>query len=284
MTTTLSPTAHATLVAEGAHFSVRRLDLPALGDFASPVMGFDHYRMTGPTFAPHPHAGFSAVSYVFEDSAGGLRNRDSLGHNLVIKPGEMVWTQAGRGIVHDEFPAQFGHEVHGVQVFVNLASSNKSLAPQMMHAAARDVPVVQDTSGNSTRVLSGEYCQARGPVVAKEPFDFLDVKIVSEWGYALRSNENVLIYVLSGAIDVVTSEALRPLQPYQAIAARGNADQLLLRATTPAHILVLSGTENREPVAVYGPFIMNTPDELAAAFERYRNGEMGRLLPVSRTL
>ena len=69
-------------------------------------MGLDHYRMSGPTFAPHPHAGFSAVSYVFEDSKGGLRNRDSLQHDLVIEPGAMVWTQAGSGVVHDEFPVQ----------------------------------------------------------------------------------------------------------------------------------------------------------------------------------
>ena len=126
--------------------SVRRLDLEGLGGFAAPVMGFDHYRMSGPTFAPHPHAGFSAVSYVFENSKGGLRNRDSLQHDLVIEPGAMVWTQAGSGVVHDEFPAQAGREVHGVQIFINLASRNKTLSPRMLPIAAADVPVVSDAS------------------------------------------------------------------------------------------------------------------------------------------
>jgi len=247
-------------------------------------MGFDHYRMKGPTFAPHPHASISAVSYVFEDLAGGLRNRDSLGHNLVIEPGEMVCTLAGRGVVHDEFPAEFGRDVHGVQAFVNLAARNKSLAPAMSHAAARDVPVILDLSGNSTRVLAGQYDCTPGPIAAEKPFAFLEVRVVDEWGYKLRKNQNALIYILSGAIDVITSQELRSLQPYDAIAARGEDDTVKLRATAPSHVLVLPGINHREPVAVYGPFIMNTPDELNAAFERYRKGEMGRLQPLPRTL
>jgi redox-sensitive bicupin YhaK (pirin superfamily) len=154
----------------------------------------------------------------------------------------------------------------------------------MSHAAARDVPVIRDLSGNSTRVLAGQYDCTLGPIAAEEPFDFLEVRVVGEWGYKLRKNQNALIYVLSGAIDVVTSQEFRSLQPYDAIAARGEDDTLILRATVTSHVLVLSGINHREPVAVYGPFIMNTPDELTAAFERYRKGEMGRLQPLPRTL
>jgi redox-sensitive bicupin YhaK (pirin superfamily) len=130
----LSSVVNADPVARGGHFAARRLDLDGLGRFAAPVMGLDHYRMSGPTFAAHPHAGFSAVSYVLEDSAGGLRSRDSLQHDVVIEPGAIVWTQAGAGIVHDEFPAQMGREVHALQVSINLSRQNKNLPPRMFHA------------------------------------------------------------------------------------------------------------------------------------------------------
>lgn len=96
MVLALSSVATADAAAQSAHFSARRLDLQALTGFINPVMGFDHFRMSGPTFAPHPHAGFSAVSYVFEDSSGALRNRDSLGNDLSIEPGAMVWTRRER--------------------------------------------------------------------------------------------------------------------------------------------------------------------------------------------
>jgi len=245
-------------------------------------MGFDHYHMGGPTFAPHPHAGFSAVSYVFENSAGGLRNRDSLGHDLVIHPGEMVWTQAGSGVVHDEFPAESGREVHGVQVFVNLAARNKSLPPLMLHGAVNAIPAVRDSAGNTTRVLSGQYADAVGPIKPGEPFDFFDVRVLGEWRYTVQAGRNLLLYVLSGAIDVVTATEQRSLREYEAIAAHGDNDELQLRATTPSQVLALSGIDHREPVAVYGPFIMNTPEQLAVAFERYRSGGMGRLAPLTR--
>jgi redox-sensitive bicupin YhaK (pirin superfamily) len=101
----LSPVAEAPEARHGARFSANRLDLAALEGFSSPVVGFDHFRMSGPTFAPHPHAGFSAVSYVFEDSAGALHNRDSIGHDLIASAGDVIWTQAGSGVIHEEVPA-----------------------------------------------------------------------------------------------------------------------------------------------------------------------------------
>jgi hypothetical protein len=270
------PTGH------GGHFSVRRLDLEGLGGLAAPVMGFDHYRMSGPTFAPHPHAGFSAVSYVFENSKGGLHNRDSLQHDAVIEPGAMVWTQAGSGVVHDEFPAQAGREVHGVQIFINLARRNKTLSPRMLPIAAADVPVVSDTSGNRTRVLSGRYSGSSSPLDPAEPFDLLDVSVEGTWRFHVPPRRNVLIYALSGAVQVRVGHETRALRTFQAVAGHAaDADELYVMAKDPSQVLVLSGTDPAEPVAVHGPFIMNDEAQLAAAFERYRRGEMGRLAPLA---
>lgn len=92
-------------------------------------MELDHYRMKAITFAPHPHAGFASISYIFEHSRGGLRNRDSLGNDFEVAPGELVWTRAGTGVVHDERPAIVGRDVHGLQIFVNSAAANKAAAP-----------------------------------------------------------------------------------------------------------------------------------------------------------
>ncbi|EMC2290413.1 pirin family protein [Salmonella enterica] len=282
MNLVLSTVLTAALASVGPHFSSRRVDLQALGNFASPVMGFDHYRMNGPIFSPHPHAGFSAVSYVFENSAGGLRNRDSLRHDLVIEPGAMVWTQAGSGVVHDEFPARVGHEVHGVQIFVNLPREKKDLPPQMLHLGTADVPVVVDTDGNRTRVLSGCFSGAVSPVKPAEPFDLLDVTVTGTWRFRVPTRRNVLVYVLSGAVDIAAGGEVRQVQAFQAVAGRASkAGDLQVKAREASQLLLLSGTDPGEPVAVYGPFIMNDQAQLAAAFERYRNGEMGRLSPIA---
>ncbi|MFP1132942.1 pirin family protein [Asticcacaulis sp. W401b] len=278
MSLLFSPVADAIPAAHGDQFSAKRLDLKRLGKLAYPVMGFDHYRMRGPTFAPHPHAGFSAVSYLFEDSIGGLRNRDSLSNDLVIAPGAMVWTQAGRGVVHDELPAQNGLEVHGVQVFVNLARSNKSIAPAMFHIEAGSVPVVTDETGNVTRVLAGHFDSASSPLVPAEPFDFLDVKLKSSWTYNIPSGRNVLLYILKGKLAVKSDTGVITIREGQALAVQAlDPAALALEPEGPTHLLLLSGTDPDEPIAVYGPFIMNDEQQLRAAFERYRQGDMGHL-------
>src|SRR5208337_4600014 len=97
-------------------FSVQSVDLHALGDWASPVAALDHFRVRGRPFPPHPHAGFSAVTYVLEDSKAALRSRDSLGDDVVVGPGGIVWTEAGRGVMHEELPAS-DDELHGLQIF-----------------------------------------------------------------------------------------------------------------------------------------------------------------------
>ena len=277
----LSQIAKAPSAAANDHFSAYRLDLQALGGMASPVMGFDHYRMRGTTFAPHPHAGFSAVSYVFEDSAGGLRNRDSLHHDLVIEPGALVWTQAGSGVVHDEFPAEAGQEVHGVQIFVNLSARNKTLAPTMWHLPETAVPVVRDEQGNHTRILSGQFCGLKSPLETAEPFDLLHVDVSKQWTLPVPPHRNTLIYVLSGTIEIESDKEQRIIHSHHAVGAQTDSlgGMLKINTTGDASLMVLSGIDPGEPIAVYGPFIMNTESELINAYERYRMGEMGRLQP-----
>ena len=125
----------------GSHF--RAYGLRGVAALIDPFLGVDHAWMSAPTFPPHSHAGFSAVSYLFLDSETGVDNRDSLGTRNLIRPGGLHWATAGSGIVHEEVPAEAGKTVHSLQIFVNLAASQKDIAPFALPLEPEDVPVVQ---------------------------------------------------------------------------------------------------------------------------------------------
>jgi redox-sensitive bicupin YhaK (pirin superfamily) len=139
-----------------AGFSGFGLRDPKLHAAIDPFLSVDHFRMSTPTFPPHPHAGFSAVTYLFADSETGFINHDSLGHRLEIAPSAVHWTQAAGGVMHEEFPRDPGKQAHGLQIFVNLAASQKHAAPSIMHAAATDIPTF-DLVGATARVVFGSY-------------------------------------------------------------------------------------------------------------------------------
>lgn len=275
-----SPVAMAQRSSHGSSFSAYRLDLRTLEGFTGPIMGFDHFLMAGPTFAPHPHAGFSAVSYLFADSPGGLRNRDSLGNDLVIEAGEAVWTQASSGIVHDEFPARNGLAAHGLQLFVNLSRASKDLPPKMLHATHADIPELE-IDGASIRVIAGNYLNIKGAIQPAEPFLFLDLSLEGASHLQLPANRSVLFYVVSGSASLRIDGKEKRLQEHEAIAVR--VSESLAASLYSAHasnVLVLSGIDLQEPVATYGPFIMNDEKGLQEAYARYTSGQMGRLTPL----
>lgn len=277
MTVHLSPVFRATESTLGGNFSVHRPDSDLLAEHAAPIMGFDDYRMGGPTFPPHPHAGFSVVTYVYEDSPGAVRNRDSLGHDMRVRPGGLLWTQAGSGLIHDEVPAEPDRPVHGLQLFVNLGSANKHRSPEVFHVEPEDVPVVTDAAGNRIRVLTGTLDTTAALRLA-EAFDFYDATLRAPWRLPVLAGRNLMVYVLSGVVKVGSGDRSRVLQAHEALAAHGTADDVIdFEPQGDARMLLLSGTDPSEPVAAHGPFIMNTKDELLDAYERYRKGHMGRL-------
>lgn len=143
----------------GGSFSLQQLDLHQWGERASPVEVLDHFRVSGRPFPPHPHAGFSAVTYVFEDSQASLRSRDSLGNDAVVGPGGLVWTQAGSGLMHEETPAEKGRELHGLQIFVNLSSKNKLVKPQQFRIENQGVPAWRSNAGDRVRVVVGSFAE-----------------------------------------------------------------------------------------------------------------------------
>lgn len=276
----LSATIDAKVLSDGRSFSVRGINLEPLGKTASPVLVLDRFHVTGRPFSPHPHAGFSPVTYVLDDSPGELRSRDSLGNDLITGPGGLVWTQAGSGIIHEELPASPRRELRGIQLFVNLSARNKLSAPRMFRIAGDEVPVWCNDSGDRIRVVVGAYEGVASPLIPPEPFSFLDARIVNQVSFNLIEGHNAIAFVLDGAVVLEAANQKRRLTADQAMALSGDG-AVTLKAHVPAHLLILSGRRIDEPIVSEGPFIMNDSSQIRAANQRYLSGTMGRLVPAS---
>jgi redox-sensitive bicupin YhaK (pirin superfamily) len=264
---------------DGHPFIARSVDVHKLGRFASPILMFEEGHVRGRPFSPHPHAGFSAVSYLFEDSRDELRTRDSLGNDVVTGPGGMVWTQAGSGVVHEEMAAKPDGDMHMVQMFVNLSRDAKLAPPRVFHLDRDEAPEWRSSAGDRVRVLVGTFEGQTSPLAPAQPFRFLDVRLQNAVPLGLAEGHNALVYVLSGTVAVSTEEGEQWLAAGQAAGMRGDGASGLLQAGEAAHLLVVSGAEIREPVVTWGPFIMNDQAQLDDAISRYRAGRMGQLTP-----
>jgi hypothetical protein len=246
-------------------------------------MGFDDFRMKRTTFAPHPHAGFAAITYIYEDSISGMRDRDSLGNDVIAGPGDLLCTVAGRGVIHDELPSVEGREVNGLQLFINLHSKHKQISPELIHIKASDVPSHTDTSGNRTRVLAGEFGRKQGLLKLPEPCLFLDVRLAAKFEFSVQPGWNALVYALRGATEAAVGEGGRSLAEAQAfgIRAENEGERVILTPNTHAEVLIVSGPAWNEEVVAYGPFIMAEQSQIQAAIREYQTGGMGHLGPLS---
>ena len=160
---------------KGQGFTAYSVGQQQLGAAIAPFLQLDHYFMTQPTFAEHPHQGFSAVTYLFEDSEGSFFNEDSQGDRSTIAPGDLHWTQAGSGIRHNETPIEPGKMCHGIQMFVDLPIADKSLPAKAFHLTAAQISVYTTDSGGRVRVIVGEANGVISPLNISTKIRFLDV-------------------------------------------------------------------------------------------------------------
>ena len=236
-----------------------------------PFIMVDHFRMSEPAFAPHPHAGFSAVTYLFDDSATGMLSRDSLGGEHLIAPGGLHWTLAGRGVMHDEFPAEPSREVHGLQIFVNLPADQKLRAPTVLRLAPEEMP---RRTGEGWRAV-----QVFGPEVAlDQPWPaslvLVDVDAGAAFDLVLPAGEQGFAVVIHGGGHA----GEQPLSAGRALSlpigsgARIAADEAL-------RLACFCGRPLHEPVVRHGPFVMSDEGQVVAALQRFQSGGMGRLSP-----
>lgn len=258
-------------------FRAANVSSRAVGRDIDPVIGIDHFEIRQPTFAPHPHAGFSAVTYLFEDGEGQFVNRDSLGDRVVVKPGAILWTVTGRGVIHEEYPAVRGQRSHGLQIFINLPAAEKLQTPRLLYVDGPEVPV-RELPGVRVRVAAGVSGDVSTKLEAPGDITLLDVTLKpgASFGEAFPTEQSVLAYVIKGSVLVGREE--RQVDAFEAASFADGEGTIRLRATPKgAQVVLLAGRPLREPVVSHGPFIMNTEQQIAHAIERFRAGGMGSL-------
>ena len=179
----------------------RAYGLRGVAALIDPFIGVDHAWMSRPTFPPHPHAGFSAVSYVFLDSETGIRNRDSIGHHNLIRPGGLHWTTAGRGVVHEEIPTEADKTVHSLQIFVNLPPESQEVEPFVLSLEPLDVPVVQ-LPGVKVRVPLGSYGNVQSPLRPPMAVDMLDISLEDGAELVVDAGHCTFIMPIFGVVAV----------------------------------------------------------------------------------
>jgi quercetin 2,3-dioxygenase len=220
-------------------------------------------------FPDHPHRGFETVTYML---AGRMRHGDNHGHSGLLGPGSVQWMTAGRGIVHSEMPEQEDGLMWGFQLWVNLPAKDKMIAPRYQEFDPAAVPAV-DVAGARIRVIAGRVGQTQGPVVgiATEP-SFLDVNLPAGGSFALDlpREHHVFAYPFEGEALIGDPAAA---VARGTLAILGPGERVVLGAgSTPARILLAAAKPLNEPVARYGPFVMNTQDELRQAFVDFQAG------------
>lgn len=268
----------------GDGFPVRNL-FPSTGVDANPFLMLDYAGPTefGPSSKPrgvdeHPHRGFETVTIAYQ---GSVDHRDSGGNAGTIHEGDVQWMTAASGVVHEEKHGQAFTEAGGtfemVQLWVNLPKAFKMSAPRYQGITKDQVPVVQLGGGSYARVIAGELSSIKGAAKTFTPLNVFDVHLIKGTTVTLPlpEGQRVSIALLRGAVLL---NGLTPVQGEAQLAVlSGTGDFIEIEATADTVLLVLGGDPINEPVASYGPFVMNTQDEIRQAIEDYRAGKMGQL-------
>jgi redox-sensitive bicupin YhaK (pirin superfamily) len=258
---------------QGLNVQAVTADLTAGG--MDPFLNIDVFEMNRPIFPPHPHAGFSAVTYVLPESPTGVRNRDSLGHDLTISPGSLHWTTAGSGLMHEEVPLERGKTTLGLQIFVNLSIAKKRIAPGFLHLHAEDVPIVK-SDGATARIVLGSSGGEASPRVPPTPVRLIDVTLETGAAYTqvLTATESAFLFVMSGALEFGAQTAFAG----QVVRSETDGDRLTLRAGPEgARAILFAGEPLREPAVSQGPFVAESREALQRMMDDFRLGRMGQL-------
>jgi len=270
---------------EGAGFIVRR-PVPTQGlDTVDPFLLLDEmgpvdYKPGEAVGAPdHPHRGFETITYMLE---GEFEHEDSAGHRGTLKPGDVQWMTAGAGIVHSEMPSRAiqekGGRVHGFQIWVNLPARLKMTRPRYQEVSSGKIPQARSEDGRArVRVVAGEALGARAVIETHIPIVYQDwtIDAGADVTTALAREQQGLVYVFQGSVRVGDED--KEVRDGQ-MALLGPGDVVRFRGVEGGgRLLLLAGVPVAEPVARYGPFVMNTQEELVEAVRDYQSGRMGEI-------
>ncbi len=230
-------------------------------------------------FPPHPHRGFETVTYLL---SGEMQHRDSWGNRGTLRPGDVQWMTAGSGLVHSEMPGdglrKTGGRLHGFQLWVNLAKKDKMIAPRYQDTASERIPVAESQDGKvRVKVIAGEALGTKGVIDTRIPILYLHATVApgGEFTQAVPKTENAFAFVVEGEGNF----AGKRLSQNQVALFDRAGENVSVRndGSAPLSFLFIAGEPIGEPVARYGPFVMNSREELVQAVDDFHNGRMGEL-------
>lgn len=228
---------------------------------------------------PHPHRGFSPVTFIFK---GGVHHRDSRGNDSTIYAGGAQWINAGMGIIHSERPPYDIHEIGGrqeiIQLWINTPAEHKMDPPAYFPVAAGEAPIFADKDGKVIgRVFSGEVMEAKGPIPSHTNVNAstIEFRKGGKIEIPIPSSHNAIIYLLDGKLDV---SGFGMVEGLHLVHFRNDGDAISLEALEDTRVLFLSGEPLNEKVVSHGPFVMNTHTEILEAMRDYQMGKMGVLI------
>jgi redox-sensitive bicupin YhaK (pirin superfamily) len=251
----------------------RRLDpFLMLDNFAS-----DDPKDYGAGFPDHPHRGFETVTYMI---AGRMRHKDSAGHEGLLQNGGVQWMTAGRGLVHSEMPEQQDGVMEGFQLWLNLPGKDKLCDPWYRDIASEEIPQFDTPGGVTARVIAGLSHGVAGAMQREATLPlYLDLHFTagSRFEQALPPSHNAFVYVYRGTVFVGQGEGSTEVatQRMAILANTAGSDGVVLSASEDAKALLIAGRPLNEPIAQYGPFVMNTHEEIFQAVEDFRAGRLG---------
>ncbi|MEO8499615.1 MAG: pirin family protein [Vicinamibacteria bacterium] len=268
-------TVQAVATSDGAGVRLSRAIANADLDHLDPFLLLDEFRSDDPNdyiagFPDHPHRGFETVTYML---AGKMEHADHAGNRGLLIGGGAQWMTAGRGIVHSETPKQEDGLMWGFQLWVNLPAKDKMTAPRYQDIDPSVIPEVK-VDGGSVRVVAGTFNGTTGPVqgIVTDPV-YLDVRLDKNGAFetAIPEDHTAFVYVYQGKGTVGGT----PLSP-KTLGVLSRGDRIVAGAPdSDFRFLCIAARPLKEPIARYGPFVMNTREEIQAAFEDFRNGRLG---------
>jgi quercetin 2,3-dioxygenase len=273
---------------DGAGVKLRRSLGSQRGLYVDPFLMLDEFYSDDPNdyiggFPAHPHRGFETVTYMLD---GHMRHEDHLGNRGDLGPGDVQWMTAARGIIHSEMPQQSEGRMRGFQLWLNLPSQEKMKPAGYRDIPAGEIPRVSLPLGGEARVIAGALTldgttifgpiNGRGAKLSTDPL-YLDVRLPAgaEFKHQVASGHSAFLYIYEGSAAIGTAdEEVKPLAR-GAAGVLSDGDSVRVEAGTEGvHLLLLAARPLREPVVQYGPFVMNTREEIEQALADYRDGRL----------
>ena len=261
---------------DGAGVKLTRVLTQTLQRRLDPFLMLDAFGTDNPQdyiggFPDHPHRGFETVTYMI---AGRMRHRDSAGHEGLLSNGGVQWMTAGRGVIHSELPEQEDGRMEGFQLWLNLPAAEKMRAPWYRDIQSAEIPEFTTADGVKVRAIAGRSHGVDGAMQRErtEPL-YLDLELPAgtTFSQALPPEANAFVYVYRGALEIGDKEV--PVQRMAILANTRESDGVVVKATVATRALLIAGTPIGEPIAQYGPFVMNTNDEIYQAVQDYQSGK-----------